>query len=177
MITVFVFADYSHGIVMPPVHGKVAKGRHLPVVLISCRSAYGQGQGIGGVVRLQGNAHALAAVFSSDPVIACIHAGSIIHEVVGHTQTHRVLASGKIARHVDDMAGIIRRTADYVGLDAFVCIGSVPVAGNGYNIVLMQIVKGKGTHAAKALLADADARRHGYDIRVHVRRGFYRTCR
>ena len=175
MITVFVFADYSHGIVMPPVHGKVAKGRHLPVVLISCRSAYGQGQGIGGVVRIQGNAHALAAVFSSDPVIACIHAGSIIHAVVSHTQPHRVLASGKIACHVDDMAGILRRTVHFAGRDAAACCVSIPVAGNGYNIVLVQIVKGKGTHAAKGLLADADARRHGYDIRVHVRRGFYRT--
>ena len=182
-LPVHVLADHSHGIVMSPVHGKVAKGRHLPAILIGCCSAYGQGQRISIVVCIQGQVYAFIRVICLDPVIRGIYTRGIIHPVIGNTQAHRVLASGKVACHVDDMAGILRRTADAAGLNTllrffagFLIRVHIPVAGNGYNIILVQIVKGQGTHTAQTLLTDADARRHGYDIRVHVRRGFYRTC-
>ena len=74
------------------------------------------------------------------------------------------------------MAGILRRAADGVGRDAAVRRRPVPVAGNGHNIILVQVVKGQGTRAAEVLRADADPRAYGHDVGMYVRRRLYRVC-
>ena len=80
------------------------------------------------------------------------------------------------------MAGIFRYAAYRIGCNAF-CFRffvsfrasvsfriycSFPVSGNGHNVILVQIVEGQGTRAAKTLRTDTDAGRHGYNVRMDI---------
>ena len=91
LMPVFIFPNDGNGIVMAPVYGKVAVGRHSTVIFISCRRACRKSQRIGFVVRIQGNGHAvcnsrtICCRLCLDPVIGGIHAGGVIHPVIGNT--------------------------------------------------------------------------------------------
>ena len=74
------------------------------------------------------------------------------------------------------MAGVFRRCADRIGGNAAVGSRTVAVAGDGHDIILVQVVKGQGTYAAPVRFADADPRRHGHDVGMHVRCRLDRTC-
>ena len=69
------------------------------------------------------------------------------------------------------MAGVLRRSAYLVG--GYAVSAAVPVAGNGHDIILVQVIKGQGTRPAEVLRADADARAYGYDVGMHIRLRFH----
>ena len=66
------------------------------------------------------------------------------------------------------MGGIFSRPAYHVGFNAAVRLCFDPVAGNGHNVILIQVDEGQGTHAAKSLRTDADADPYGYDVRMDI---------
>ena len=85
MIPVFIFPDNGNRIVMAPVNAEVSVGRYGPVIFIGRCRAYRQGQRIGLVIRVKGNAYACCRIFCPYLVVCSIHACSVIHTVVGNT--------------------------------------------------------------------------------------------
>ena len=162
---------------MAPVHAKVAMGRHNTAVFVIGSRSHGKRQRIGVVIRIQGNVHALRRIFCLNLVIGEEHAGGIVHVVIGDPQPHCILASGKIAGHVHDAAGVLCRTAHGISLDPGVFCRTIPVACNGHDIILIQDIKRQGTRAAEIFRAHADAHAHGYHVGMHVGFAFHRICR
>ena len=174
---ILVFPHDRNGVIMAPVHSKVAVGGDGAVVLIGDSRACGQGQGIGIVPGVQGYICTSGRIFRIDPVPAVIYAGRIVHAIVGKAQPYCVLAAGKVAGHIHDMTGVLGRAAYVFGDDPAVFPAAVPVAGDGHNIILIQIVKGQGARAAEVFGADTGPGGHGYDIGMYVCRGLHSVRR